>query len=227
MKKNLRNIIIFLFYLISIPFWRSLFLTKPLLRVWCLHEIKDNQVEAFEKKLAYLKKHFNLITPEQFSGGEFIKDRVNFLVTFDDGYDSWLKNALPILDKHNVKAIFFLEKGFEDKAGVIRQAGHALGGHSVSHSRLTELNSEELKKEVNGSVKSPFFAYPFGDRQSFNEEVIKEVKEAGYSYAFTILPGFNYKKTNPRLMHRDSLDPDVSDLIFRLWLKGSYDLIKR
>ena len=227
MKTILRNIIIVLFYLTSIPFWVRLSLKKPLVRVWCLHEVKDNQVWYFLEKLSWLKKHYNVLTPEQFINCQFSLDKVNVLLTFDDGYESWFRNVLSILNEENVKALFFINNEFLSQASKLIEAGHTLGGHSVSHQRLTLLTQEQLFQEVGQSVKSEFFAYPYGDKQSYNDAVINEVKKAGYKFGFTILPGFNNSETNPYLLHRDSLDPNVPNFIFKLWLKGGYDLWKK
>lgn len=227
MKSIIRNILIVLTYLTSIPFWMRLGLKKPLVRVWCLHEVKDSQVWYFLEKLVWLKKHYHVLTPEQFKNRHFVADRVNILLTFDDGYESWIRNVLSILNEENVKAVFFINNEFLPQSSKLTEAGHTLGGHSVSHARLAQLASDKLSAEVGQSVKSDFFAYPYGDKQSFNQSVIDEVKKAGYQFGFTILPGFNDSITNPYLLHRDSLDPDVPLLIFKLWLRGSYDLWKK
>lgn len=228
MKILIRNLIIILFYLTSVPFWRRLFLTKPRVRVWCLHEVKNHQVGEFEKKIVYLKKHYNIISPEQFTGHNLAKDKLNILITFDDGFTSWLDNVLPILKKHRLCAIFFIEEKFVKYSSNLTDEGHVLGGHSTYHlKRLPELSTEELKLEIQNSVKLDFFAYPFGDKKSFNRVVAEAVKQGGYKYAFTILPGFNNIKTDSLFLHRDSLDADTPRLIFKLWLKGSYDLIKK
>lgn len=245
MKHLIRNILIILFCLTTIPFWRRVFLRSRepgsrLLRAWCLHEVKDNQIKQFEKKIKYLKEKYNIITHQQFIYQDFSKDKLNILITFDDGFENWFDNVLPILKKHNIKAIFFINKEFqylrnisngkffyneklEDYINNILADGHSIGGHSFTHQRLTDLDQEEIHKEIWQSVKSEFFAYPFGDRGSYNKQIINIVKEAGYKYAFTILPGFNNKKTDPYALHRDALDPDVNDLIFKLWFKGCYD----
>ena len=227
MRTFFRNIIIVLFYLTSIPFWMRLSLKKPLVRVWCLHEVKDNQVWYFLEKLSWLKKNYNVLTPEQFSNSQFVTDKVNVLLTFDDGYESWFKNVLPVLTEEDVKAIFFINNEFLPQASKLTEAGHTLGGHSVSHARLTQLASDKLSFEISQSIKSDFFAYPYGDKQSFNQAVINEVKKAGYKFGFIILPGFNNSETNPYLLHRDSLDADTPTFIFKLWLKGGYDLWKK
>lgn len=244
MKNTIRNILIIIFYLTSIPFWRRLFLRRPLLRIWCLHEVKDRQIHQFERKIKYLASKYNIISPEQFIKQDYSTEKLNILITFDDGFESWFINVLPILQRHNLKAIFFINKDFQylkknktdtrffynenflKYAERLTGNGHALGGHSFSHQRLSALDHETMSKEIFFSVKSDFFAYPYGDRKSYNRQIIDELKKAGYKFGFTILPGFNQVTTNRYLLHRDSLDADMADLIFRLWFNGSYDLIK-
>ena len=221
--KIIRNVLILFFYLTGIPFWRRLFLETPLLRVWCLHEVKDNRVSQFRKKIAWAKQNFNLITPEQFLNKDLSKNKVNLLMTFDDGYESWFKNVLPVLASEGIKAIFFVNQHFRCHESRLLADGHSLGGHSQTHSYLTEISPEKLATEVEGSVKSEFFAYPEGDRHSYNAVVVNQIKKAGYNYGFTILPGYNTGRTNSFVLHRDSLDANVPDWLFKLWLKGGYD----
>jgi len=241
MKTNIRNILIIIFYLTGIPFWRRLFLRRPAVRVWLLHEVKDSQISQFEKKIQYLQKKYHIISPQDFVRNNLSEKKLNILISFDDGFESWFANVLPILEKYQIKAIFFISKEFQylkklqggvkffnndrfdEYIQLISASGHSLGGHSITHQRLTELSPDEQHREIWQSVKSKFFAYPFGDRHSYNKRIITEVRDAGYSYSFRIIPGFNTQKTNPYLLNRDSLDSNVSDLIFRLWFKGCYD----
>lgn len=63
----------------------------------------------FEKQLVELKKFCVFIEPDdQFGGKKALKDHLNLLVTFDDGFSSNFRLALPILKKHNIPALFFL-----------------------------------------------------------------------------------------------------------------------
>lgn len=201
-------------------------LNRPLLRVWCLHEVKNSQIKEFERKIKYLQAQYCIIGPKDFLAGNLSKTKVNILMAFDDGYESWFANVLPMLENYGVKAIFFLEKYFEAKAGPLLTAGHVLGGHSEGHPYLSKISDADLAGEVDNSVKSLFFAYPFGSKKSFNAKVISAVAGAGYKYGFTILPGFNGPGTEKYLMHRDSLDADAPMWLFKIWLKGAYDLIK-
>jgi len=208
---------------------RFLYLRKkygPLVRVITFHEIKGNEVEAFKKKLRFLKKNFNIISPKQFCNWELSKKKLNILLTFDDGYKNWLNNVVPVLKKEGVSAIFFLDKKGFDLAPKLSQMGFEIGAHTINHLRLPELSAKELRRELKRDKDVKCFAYPFGDKKSFNSKVIEEIKKAGYKYAFTILPSFNHQKTDKFLMHRDSLNPRMSDILFKAWICGGYDLFK-
>ncbi|MBT4495545.1 polysaccharide deacetylase family protein [bacterium] len=222
---KLRNILIILFYLTGIPFLRRIMLNKPLLRIWCLHDIKESEVGKFEEKVKYLKSKYNIISIDDFKSNNLDKKKLNILFTFDDGYCNWLEYILPVLDKYSIKALFFINDDFKEYSSLLTEKGHTLGGHSMSHKYLTKINDEELNQEVAGSVPSDYFAYPFGDKKSYNKEVINKVSE-NYKYAFSIIPGFNNKKSNSYKLHRDSLDVDTPNWIFNLWFKGCYDFKK-
>lgn len=67
--------------------------------------------ENFGRHLEYLKSRYQLISIEDFAfrikrGDRFPSKSV--LLTFDDGYSDNLHEALPILEAHDAKAIFFI-----------------------------------------------------------------------------------------------------------------------
>ncbi len=62
----------------------------------------------FEKQIAYFRNHFNVISLEDYFLGKFKKDTFNIAITFDDGYANNLTYALPILEKYQVPAAFFI-----------------------------------------------------------------------------------------------------------------------
>ncbi|HEY8399610.1 MAG TPA: polysaccharide deacetylase family protein [Cytophagaceae bacterium] len=98
-----------------------------------------------------------------------------YSLTFDDGLISQYKYVLPVLDKYNLKATFYLitgslqedpEKSPDWRFGYwyqfleMAQKGHELGSHTVTHPRLTSLelgNESEkgtLKHEISHSYKA-------------------------------------------------------------------------
>lgn len=71
--------------------------------------------ETFDRQLRFLRRHFNVVTPEAFverlrSGKPF--DDATCLITFDDGWADNFIAALPLLRKHALPAVVFLPTNF-------------------------------------------------------------------------------------------------------------------
>jgi len=112
--------------------------------------------------------------------------------------------------------------------------GHIIGSHTVSHSMLGNItNNELIKHELTYSAKritdetSKFpltISYPVG---SYNENVIKLAKEAGYSFGLAV----NQKQYNPFI--DDIFAIPRIELYNESWLKtmlrinGSLEFIKK
>jgi peptidoglycan/xylan/chitin deacetylase (PgdA/CDA1 family) len=74
-------------------------------------------LKAFEQQIVELKKHFKIINTIELSklneSGEVLSERFA-VITFDDGYLDNFTEALPVLKKHNVTAVFYLTTTFLD-----------------------------------------------------------------------------------------------------------------
>lgn len=73
-------------------------------------------------------------------------------LTFDDGPTENVNEILPLLDKYNVKATFFLigqdiEK-YPEGAEQIAAAGHQIGNHTYSHKRMVFKTPSFIKEEL-------------------------------------------------------------------------------
>lgn len=111
-------------------------------------------------------------------------------LTFDDGPDEvYTKEILDVLERHHVKATFFLiGSQAERHQGVVRQiasAGHELGNHGYSHSRLTTLSLEAARREIARTqevikaatnITPAWFRPPYG---SYNEEIQRTARAEG------------------------------------------------
>ena len=174
MKHKLRDIIVILIDTFGISFlYRQYIRTKsPLVRVIAFHDVADSV--WFEEVLTMLITHFNVITPAQFERSEFDHQKINVLLTFDDGYQSWIDNCLPILETYTLKGLFFINSGLldiaenDDTADFIKQRlyispkepltwtgareliakGHSVGGHTVTHPHVASLSEPETRKEI-------------------------------------------------------------------------------
>lgn len=62
--------------------------------------------EIFEYQINFIKKNFRIISPKDLTRGKFPNKAA--LITFDDGFRSYFVSAIPILEKHRVPSINFL-----------------------------------------------------------------------------------------------------------------------
>ena len=121
------------------------------------------------------------------------------VLSFDDGYLSDVKNALPILKARRWPGVLNLEvRNLQPVWGIrppgvrkLLAAGWELDAHSLTHPDLTKLDAAALRNEVAGSraairrrfhVPVNFFCYPAG---RYNQAVIAAVQRAGFLAATT------------------------------------------
>lgn len=98
-------------------------------------------------------------------------------LTIDDGSDGTnYAKILQILDKHNVKATFFLTgTGAQNHPQMVRNTvakGHDIGNHSYNHPDFTKLSATQMKTQLNqtetiiknitGKTTKPYFRAPYG-----------------------------------------------------------------
>jgi peptidoglycan/xylan/chitin deacetylase (PgdA/CDA1 family) len=74
----------------------------------------DPTVAEFDALLGFLKRFFNFLrldeAAQRLETGSLPKNAA--VITFDDGYKDNYTNALPVLQKHNVPATFYITTGF-------------------------------------------------------------------------------------------------------------------
>jgi peptidoglycan/xylan/chitin deacetylase (PgdA/CDA1 family) len=138
------------------------------------------------------------------------------IISVDDGYVDDVRTILPDLERERMVATFFVITGRMNEAGFlsadeIRQldrAGMDVGDHTAHHLDLPELGSSELQAETAGSRKTLeavlghpvyYFAYPFG---AFNDTVVRAVRDAGFTMAYTTAGGTTESTTAPLTMPR-------------------------
>lgn len=90
----------------------SLILNKKGSAILCYHGIdqignKDFNMRFYSKKsiekhFYYFKKHFNIMSVNDYFQGNFKKDKFNIAITFDDGYRNNYKYLLPLVEKYKI-----------------------------------------------------------------------------------------------------------------------------
>ncbi len=66
------------------------------------------KLETFEAHLKFYKKHFNVVALNDLYQQNAASDKLNICLTFDDGYANNYKYVLPLLERYQVPATFFI-----------------------------------------------------------------------------------------------------------------------
>ena len=125
-------------------------------------------------------------------------------LSFDDGpNDPHTTRLLDLLDRHGVKATFFLIGGYvrqrPEIARAIQQAGHAIGNHTYSHPNLIFRNAAEVRREIEEcdcaiedatGVRPNLFRPPYGGRTA---GVLRAVRRAGKMPVMWSVAGQDWK----------------------------------
>ena len=85
---------------------------KPVARFVAFHDIRPESVKYFEANLNFLKRNTNVISLDDFMSGRLSLEKINVVITFDDGFKSWITYAVPVLRKLALPATFFISAGF-------------------------------------------------------------------------------------------------------------------
>jgi peptidoglycan/xylan/chitin deacetylase (PgdA/CDA1 family) len=110
-------------------------------------------------------------------------------LTYDDGpNEPYTLQLLELLDRHNVKATFFLIGRFvqqrPDIARAIAEAGHAVGNHTWDHPKLIFAPAAEVKRQLlqaqqaifdTTGVQPKLFRPPFGGRRPATLRVARQL----------------------------------------------------
>ena len=96
-------------------------------------------VSAFDEQLSSLMEIGDFITPgDLFRPEKLSRERMSFLVTFDDGYVNNFRLALPLLEKRGIPALFFISTAH------LRTGGLFWPDRIIAPLQLHDLNSIDL-----------------------------------------------------------------------------------
>ena len=176
------------------------------------HRFEENKYPSTNIRINDFIKHIELMKN---SNIEFIDEKTlkeiilkkknysekKILLTIDDAFLSFYKNAWPILQKEKIPFILFVNTreinnrhpnymSWDQIREIQKSNLGIIGGHSFSHEYLAFATEDEVIKDINKSIEDynrelnfnpEIFSYPFGE---YSLEVKNIVKKLGYVMAF-------------------------------------------
>jgi peptidoglycan/xylan/chitin deacetylase (PgdA/CDA1 family) len=218
------------------------FMIGPVILMY--HSIADDSndpysvsVTAFRDQLSWLSTHgFEVVSLSfllrsmQMGNCKTLRKKV--VITFDDGYQDFIVNALPILRAFGATATVFLvtdmlggtalwnEAGSdtrlmsEDEVCTIKAQGISLGSHTATHAKLTILDSGDLTRQLRDSYDTLSrlgesfyaFSYPWGQ---WSNQIVDAVKESGYECALAVGEQTRLTAANAHVLPRLTMTQDI------------------
>lgn len=156
-------------------------------------------------------------------------------LTFDDGCETDLITAAPILKELGFQATFYITVAFLGRRGFmsrqqlreLAETGAEIGCHSMTHPYLTDLPDGALQNEIAGAKKEledvvgrsvDHFSCPGG---RWDERVVQAARQAGYASVATSQIGLNSPQTDPFALRRVAVTQGVSLGEFQALCTGS------
>lgn len=202
--------------------------------------------ESFRRQMEYLKKHrFEVLDLREYvrrlKAGEKT-GRKTVVLTFDDGYDNNLTNAMPVLKEMGFPATVFIQtdgagrKGYmtDDEVRKLIQNGVSIGSHTVHHAFLPNVPTQTQRAEILDSklilekkfgVEVPMFSYPGG---GFDASARQIAIESGYEGAVATHPGKDYPDKDPYALRRIRIARTSDNpIVFWAQLSGYYTYLEK
>lgn len=212
------------------------------------HSVKPEQRPEFERHMDYLIKAGRAVSTDFKS--PLNTNQHHVAVTFDDGFQSVINNALPVLQERKIPATIFVTTDYlGKKPGWIRNQDHVnaketvltedqlkqlpsslitVGSHSVTHPRLAEIDESQAAREIVDSKKvleeilNTNITLFALPHGSYSEGIIKLSKEAGYECVFHNVPTNLFSCTGTFLVGRIDVSLRDWSIEYRLKMRGAY-----
>ena len=217
--------------------------------VLAYHSVKRAERERFARQMDQLLKLANPVHAD-FTAGKIGWSQSYVAVTFDDGYQSVLENAIPILLEKRIPATIFVptkylggrptwitdEKHRNAREKLLsindlkslRKNGVLIGSHSVTHRPLTQLSQAEAFAELIESreVLERILEEKVGlcalPYGSSSPDVLRLSRKAGYDRVFLGDPLCSSGNVAVHVVGRINVSPSDWPLEYRLKVRGAY-----
>jgi peptidoglycan/xylan/chitin deacetylase (PgdA/CDA1 family) len=210
------------------------------------HSVSSENRGAFARQMGKLARH------SQSRNGAFVHaDNGNPRVTFDDGFQNIIENALPELRQRGIPATVFVVSGAlgatpnwtDFSGGADPEMGEPLltaeqlrslpcdlveiGSHTVTHPQLPAMSEQQARTEL--AASRTMLEQITGRKVklfsfpygSANAELVKWCREEGYEHVFITHPRHDVSGSNG-VVARVKVDPGDWPLEFHLKLHGAY-----
>jgi peptidoglycan/xylan/chitin deacetylase (PgdA/CDA1 family) len=172
------------------------------------------------------------------------------VITFDDGYQDFLTDAMPVLKQCGFTATVFLATGRIQQTSMrlegvdyltwsdvreLHEEGIQFGSHTVTHPDLRCLGPEQIEYELGYSkevieqklgVSVNSFAYPFAfpeENTDFTRLLLDELENQGFENGVTTILGRASLRHNRFFLPRLPVNSWDDQSFFRAKLEGGYD----
>lgn len=181
------------------------------------------QVSQFREQMDYLQRegYRSFLLKELQALAELPEKAI--VLTFDDGHESNVTLALPILQEYGFKAEFFITTGWigtpnfmhEEQIRELHRAGMGIGSHGVTHRFLSDLPDVEVKAELMDSksvlaacigVPVTSLSYPGGRMNQLTQQL---AQASGYQYICTSVPQLHRQTAVQTGIHRFAVTADL------------------
>jgi peptidoglycan/xylan/chitin deacetylase (PgdA/CDA1 family) len=170
-------------------------------------------------------------------------------ITFDDGFENIIDNAIPALLQREIPATIFLTTAYlgqhadwwpkssteyrdriapAEKWQRLRSDMISFGSHTITHPYLSRLGEIDARRElIESRVKLQeildreiiAFSFPYGD---YNADLVGWCREAGYQHVFTTMPFKAFRNKGEYESGRVKVEPTDWKLEFHMKVLGAY-----
>jgi len=172
------------------------------------------------------------------------------VLTFDDGFRDFYKEAFPVLQNYRFPATMFLPTAYIDNKRLrfkgkeclsweevreLRSKGVIFGSHTVNHPILNTLKKAQIEFELKHSKKQiedeigetiECFSYPFAfpeEDKEFIKSLRSMLKQWGYKYGVSTRVGTNGKNVDILFLKRIPVNSFDDPRFFQSKLEGAYN----
>jgi peptidoglycan/xylan/chitin deacetylase (PgdA/CDA1 family) len=209
------------------------------------HSVPESYAGRFEKQMrtvATLTLPIDLNAIHHLGPGTH-----SIAITFDDGLDSFVEHAIPVLHRWKIPATIFVvadaldtkpswgESYYAHDERIMSEnelrtlpASISVGSHTLTHPNLVTQTEEtacreivESRKKLESLLDCPVatFSFPHGE---FNDSLVCQCRAAGYQKIFTTEPELIRSSGSEFVFGRVAADPWDWDLEFKMKILGAY-----